>query len=178
MDQAELELSSKGMGATSSSAIRSFFRGALRSWPVVSLLWAVLLLGIYDSSCTKSIAEKPVEPVLSVALLGTGGVEYCPERFGPGVLVRYENLNILVDMGAGARQQLYKLGVNGARDLDYIIFTHHHMDHNAEFPMILGQSLLGGRLQQIIGPPGTAKLVDFDLDFYRGDRLYRGSREY
>jgi len=110
---------------------------------------------------------------LQVTLVGTGSPQFNPDRSGPSAMVSLEGVRILVDMGTGTQARLNSLGLS-PRDLDFICFTHHHVDHDAEFPAILVQAVLGSRLQQVVGPPGTARLVEFHADFYREDLAYRG----
>jgi ribonuclease BN (tRNA processing enzyme) len=57
-------------------------------------------------------------------------------------------------------------------ELDALLVTHHHRDHNEEFtPITLLAALVGEPL--IAGPPGTDRMVQFALDFYEEDLAYR-----
>lgn len=109
---------------------------------------------------------------LSVVTVGTGSPRYDPERAGPCALVRCQGRAVLVDMGNGSQGKLSALGVS-PRDLDALILTHHHLDHDEEFiPWFLHTRLAGAR-PEIVGPPGTKKLVDFATTFYAEDIAYR-----
>jgi predicted outer membrane repeat protein len=111
----------------------------------------------------------------SVITVGTGSPRYDPKRSGPCALVQYRGSHFLVDMGNGTQANLYALGVT-TRQLDALILTHHHLDHNEEFVPLVIHTRIGGRQSQIIGPPGTKKFVDFILDFYHEDMKYRMER--
>ena len=68
---------------------------------------------------------------LTATIIGSGSPKYNTERAGPSVLISYKNTNILVDMGNGTQGNLDKLQVKN-KDLDALLFTHHHLDHNEE----------------------------------------------
>lgn len=108
----------------------------------------------------------------SVITLGTSGPEYSSERSGPSTIVQYQGRYFIVDMGNGTQAGLSRIGIS-LRQIEGIIITHHHLDHNEEFiPIVLFRLLRGGNVD-IIGPSGTAKLTDFARDFYTEDISYR-----
>jgi glyoxylase-like metal-dependent hydrolase (beta-lactamase superfamily II) len=110
-------------------------------------------------------------PELSVVLLGTGSPVYNPERSGPSAAIRIGERFHLVDMGNGTQARMSEAGITVA-ELDALLVTHHHRDHNEEFtPITLLAALVGEPL--IAGPPGTDRMVQFALDFYEEDLAYR-----
>ncbi|MFC1534134.1 right-handed parallel beta-helix repeat-containing protein [Thermodesulfobacteriota bacterium] len=111
----------------------------------------------------------------SVITVGTGAPQYNPERAGPSALIRYRGALFLVDMGSDTQVRLYKANIS-LRDIDVLMFTHHHLDHNEEFAPILVKARLQGGGAQVIGPPGTKDYVDFILNFYHEDMAYRTGR--
>jgi autotransporter family porin len=125
-------------------------------------------------------AEARLQPggPLTVITVGTGSPQYDPRRSGPSTLIQHRGKYFLVDMGNGTQAQLNTIGMT-VRQFDALLLTHHHLDHNEEFiPLFIHTRLAGGR-PEIIGPPGTAKLVDFIMDFYAEDidyRLHRNGR--
>lgn len=127
--------------------------------------------GQAGSSARKPRSEAESSP-LSVTIVGSGSPQFNRERSGPSALVQCRGHYYLVDMGTGTQSRLHELGV-ASRQLDALVFTHHHLDHNAEFIPLFLQTLLAGSKTGVIGPPGTEKLVDFARDFYSEDIAYR-----
>ncbi|WP_372755639.1 YHYH protein [Mariniflexile sp.] len=119
-------------------------------------------------------AQKNTE-LLSATIIGSGSPKYNTERAGPSVLISYKNTKILVDMGNGAQANLSKHNTK-TRELNGILFTHHHLDHNEEFIPIFIQSLLGGKNFIIAGPKPTSNLVNSTLNIYKEDIEYRLSK--
>jgi ribonuclease BN (tRNA processing enzyme) len=115
------------------------------------------------------------ESDISVTLVGTGGPIYNKSRSGPSNLIRCHGKSYLVDMGNGTQAQLAALGIN-ARQLDALLLTHHHLDHNDELVPLLVGVILSGSRAEIIGPPGTKKFVEFIMTYYREDITYRIQR--
>ncbi len=109
---------------------------------------------------------------MTATIIGSGAPIYNKERSGPSVLITLGDKQILVDMGNGTKANLAKLTID-TRDLDALLFTHHHLDHNEEFVPILIHSLMGKNEFLIIGPPDTTKLTETNLDLYAEDISYR-----
>jgi ribonuclease BN (tRNA processing enzyme) len=112
---------------------------------------------------------------LTATIIGSGSPKFNTERSGPSVLISYKNTKILVDMGNGTQANLNKLPLK-IRDLDGLLFTHHHLDHNEEFAPIFIQSLLGGNKTTIAGPKHTTSIIDNIIDIYEEDIEYRLSK--
>ena len=111
----------------------------------------------------------------TVITVGTGSPRYDPQRSGPSAMIQYQGRYFLVDMGNGTQAKLSEAGVT-PRQIDGLLLTHHHMDHNEEFiPLFIGTRLAGGK-PEIVGPPRTKALVDFAKDFYAEDIRYRLQR--
>ena len=112
---------------------------------------------------------------LTATIIGSGSPKYNTERSGPSVLISYKNTQILVDMGNGTQANLDKNNTR-IRNLDALLFTHHHLDHNEEFAPIFIQTLLGGQKTIIAGPKQTTSIIDNILDIYEEDITYRLSK--
>ncbi|WP_299780704.1 DUF1566 domain-containing protein [uncultured Formosa sp.] len=112
---------------------------------------------------------------LMATIIGSGSPKFNTERSGPSVLISYKNTNILVDMGNGTQANL-NANQTKIKDLDALLFTHHHLDHNEEFTPIFIQSLLGGNTISISGPAPTTTMVDNILTTYKDDINYRLSK--
>lgn len=109
----------------------------------------------------------------SVVLVGTGCPEYNPKRSSPSTLVHHQGNYFLVDMGNGTQSRLIEAGV-AFHDIETMMFTHHHLDHNEEYmPIAVLAWLQGRRHANLVGPPKTEALHQFLLSFYEKDLEYR-----
>ncbi|MHC4597951.1 MAG: Lcl domain-containing protein [Planctomycetota bacterium] len=111
----------------------------------------------------------------SVVTVGTGSPKFNPERASASALIRAKGALILVDMGNGTQARLEEAGVS-LGELDALLFTHHHLDHNEEFAPILIRSRLRRGGGEIVGPPGTRALTDFVFEFFKEDIAYRAAK--
>ncbi|WP_027362961.1 MBL fold metallo-hydrolase [Desulfospira joergensenii] len=71
-----------------------------------------------------------------VNILGSGTCVPSLERYPCSILVRRDEMQILVDAGPGTMGQLLKLGVH-IDDIDMILLSHFHLDHCAEVAPII-----------------------------------------
>ena len=115
--------------------------------------------------------------MIEVTLLGTGSPIPDAQRAGPSTLVRAGGQTFLVDCGRGVLQRAAAVGV-GANSLTALLLTHLHSDHIAD----LGDVLITRWISNfdpglpplpIIGPPGTAEVVENTLKVYSRDIGYR-----
>jgi ribonuclease Z len=115
--------------------------------------------------------------MIEVTLLGTGSPVPDPNRAGPATLVRAGGQVFLVDCGRGVLQRAAAVGV-GAAGLSALLLTHLHSDHIAELGDVLITSWVTNFAPdpaplQIIGPPGTAEVVEATLKAFGRDIGYR-----
>ncbi|OBK77284.1 ribonuclease Z [Mycobacterium sp. 1274761.0] len=115
--------------------------------------------------------------MIEVILLGTGSPIPDPNRAGPSTLVRAAGQTFLVDCGRGVQQRLAAAG-SGANALSALLLTHLHSDHIAD----LGDLIITRWVTTfdpdpaplpIIGPPGTAEVVEATLKAFGHDIGYR-----
>lgn len=115
--------------------------------------------------------------MIVVTLLGTGSPVPDPNRAGPATLIRAGEQTFLVDCGRGVQQRLAAAG-SSAPALTALLLTHLHSDHIAD----LGDLLITRWVMTfdpdaapfpIIGPPGTAEVVDAMLKAFGHDIGYR-----
>jgi ribonuclease Z len=115
--------------------------------------------------------------MIEVTLLGTGSPIPDPNRAGPATLVRAGGQTFLIDCGRGVQQRLAAVG-SGANALSALLLTHLHSDHIAD----LGDLIITRWVTTfdpdppalpIIGPPGTADVVDATLKAFGHDIGYR-----
>ncbi|WP_339655345.1 MBL fold metallo-hydrolase [Flavobacterium frigidarium] len=132
------------------------------------LILTLIFLGI-------SVFAQEKAAHLTATIIGSGSPKFSTERSGPSVLISYEDTQILVDMGNGTQANLDKNSTK-IRDIDGLLFTHHHLNHNEEFAPIFIQSLLGGTQTIIAGPPKTKAIIDNFIEIYDEDIEYRLSK--
>ena len=105
--------------------------------------------------------EMASEVTVTVLLAGTPTPT--PSKWGTAILVRSATTKVLVDVGPGATRSLVQAGV-GPTEVDAVVFSHHHFDHNAGFPAFFlsrwdqGAGLIDDLL--VYGPPPTVGFVD------------------
>lgn len=94
-------------------------------------------------------------------LLGSGAVRPDLERWGPSQVVEVGGENLLFDCGRGAAMRLVQAGVP-LNALRTAFFTHHHYDHNCDFPYLFLTGWVLGREEPmtVIGPRGTVAFCD------------------
>lgn len=115
--------------------------------------------------------------MIEITLLGTGSPIPDAHRAGPSTLVRAGGQTFLIDCGRGVQQRLTAAGAP-ANGLSALLLTHLHSDHIAD----LGDVIITRWVStftpeqpplQIIGPPGTAEVVDHTLKAFGFDIGYR-----
>ena len=115
--------------------------------------------------------------MIEITLLGTGSPIPDASRAGPSTLVRAGGQLLLVDCGRGVLQRAAAVGV-GANSLTALLLTHLHSDHITD----LGDVIITRWVTTfgptpnplpIIGPVGTAAVVDATLKAFGSDIGYR-----
>jgi ribonuclease Z len=114
---------------------------------------------------------------IDITLLGTGSPIPDADRAGPSTLVRAGGQSFLVDCGRGVLQRLTAAGV-GAGGLTALLLTHLHSDHIADLGDVLITRWITSFTPSpaplpILGPPGTAKVVEATLTAFGFDIGYR-----
>src|SRR5215510_10671695 len=72
---------------------------------------------------------------MRVVLVGTGGPEINPARFGYSTLIEAGGQRLLFDAGRGVVQRLYESRVN-PREITQIVLKRVHNDHTARLPSL------------------------------------------
>ncbi|MBN1674685.1 MAG: MBL fold metallo-hydrolase [Kiritimatiellae bacterium] len=95
---------------------------------------------------------------MKLILLGSGAVRCDLERWGPAQIVRVGQENLLFDCGRGATMRMTEAGVP-FEAIRRVFFTHHHYDHNCDFPyfFLTGWVLKRNFPLEIYGPRGTER---------------------
>ena len=115
--------------------------------------------------------------MIEVTLLGTGSPIPDARRAGPSTLVRAGDQTFLVDCGRGVLMRTAALGV-GANAISALLLTHLHSDHIADLGDVLISRWVSNFAPNqpplpIIGPPGTAEVVENMLKAFGPDIGYR-----
>lgn len=113
--------------------------------------------------------------MIEVTLLGTGSPMVDPNRAGPATLVRAGGQTFLVDAGRGVLMRAAAVGV-GAADVTALLLTHLHSDHITDLTDVITTRWITTFTRtplRVIGPPGTAAVVDAILDALAPDISYR-----
>ena len=71
-----------------------------------------------------------------VIVLGSGTPAPSPLRWGSSFLVQVGGEWMMFDCGFAATYKMYRAGFQ-ATDVDHLFFTHHHSDHDADYPAFL-----------------------------------------
>lgn len=114
---------------------------------------------------------------IEITLLGTGSPIPDPNRAGPSTLVRAGSQTFLVDCGRGVLQRMAAAGA-AANGLSALLLTHLHSDHIADLGDVIITRWVTTFTPEpapllIIGPPGTAQVVEATLKAFGHDIGYR-----
>ncbi len=86
-----------------------------------------------------------------------------PDRFGSAWVVDTGSDLVVFDCGPAATHKLVKVGLFRTK-IDNLFFTHHHFDHDADYPCFLlsrwDQSIGEEGLLRVRGPDLTAKITE------------------
>lgn len=113
--------------------------------------------------------------MIEVTLLGTGSPMIDPNRAGPATLVRAGGQTFLVDAGRGVLMRAAAVGV-GAADITALLLTHLHSDHITDLTDVITTRWITTFTRtplRVIGPPGTAAVVEATLAALAPDIGYR-----
>src|SRR5690348_15701123 len=102
----------------------------MQNWLAKSLAVVTLSIGL-----STSLAAQSTDKHIRVTLVGTGGPEINPTRFGYSTLIEAGGQRLLFDAGRGVVQRLYESRVN-PRDITKIFLTHLHNDHIEGLPTL------------------------------------------
>ena len=113
--------------------------------------------------------------MIEVTLLGTGSPMVDPNRAGPSTLVRAGDQTFLVDCGRGVLMRAAAVGV-GAANITALLLTHLHSDHITDLCDVITTRWVTTFTRTplpVIGPPGTAAVVEATLAALAPDISYR-----
>jgi ribonuclease Z len=113
--------------------------------------------------------------MMEIVLLGTGSPLVDPNRAGPATLVRAGGSTFLFDCGRGVLMRAASAGVS-AGQVTALVLTHLHSDHITDLNDVITSRWVTSfepHPLPIIGPPGTATVVDGLLASLAPDISYR-----
>ena len=113
--------------------------------------------------------------MIDITLLGTGSPSVDPNRAGPSTLVSAGGQQFLVDCGRGALMRAAAAGAQAA-GLTALLLTHLHSDHITDLSDVITTrwvTTIGPNPLPVIGPPGTAEVVEATLAALAPDISYR-----
>ena len=98
-----------------------------------------------------------------IFVLGAGTPTPTPHRFGSAFAVQVGGEYLMFDCGPAATHKLVKMGIFPTQ-VDYLFFTHHHFDHDVDYPCFLlcrwDQSVGKENTLQVFGPTLTQTLTE------------------
>ena len=102
-----------------------------------------------------------------VHVLGAGTPTPTPTRFGSAYAVEVAGTQLMVDCRPAATHKLVKAGL-WPTNIDYLFFTHHHFDHDVDYPCFLlcrwDQSIGNENRLEVYGPTHTERISHGVLD--------------
>ena len=108
---------------------------------------------------------------VAVQVLGSGGPELQDKRASSSYLIWVDGqAHVLVDAGGGSALRFGESGATMSQ-LNVILFTHFHVDHSGDFPVLIKSSWFEDRKRPlpIYGPPGNdfmPSTTQFVQDFF------------
>ncbi|MEX2377958.1 MAG: MBL fold metallo-hydrolase, partial [Dehalococcoidia bacterium] len=120
-------------------------------------------------------ASKP-----EITIIGCGTPTPLPDRFGSSYVIEIGGEKLLFDCGPATTWKLAKANISPT-EIDNVFFTHHHFDHDADFPTFIltrwDQNVPVDRPLHVYGPPLTEKftngIIDEDTGLFAHDWLAR-----
>ena len=110
-------------------------------------------------------AKKPLTP--EVTSIGCGTPTPLPGRFGSAYVVQAGDEKLLFDCGPATTWKLARNGIS-TTDINDVFFTHHHFDHDADFPTFIltrwDQMIPRDTTLNVYGPRLTEEFTNGILD--------------
>lgn len=101
-------------------------------------------------------------PKVRLFLIGCGTPTPTPQRFGSCFVVQVQNENLMFDCGPASTYKMLQVGLSPI-DIGHLFFTHHHYDHNADYPCFLMCRWDHERGDvprlKVYGPPSTERIT-------------------
>jgi ribonuclease BN (tRNA processing enzyme) len=147
-------------------------------WQIIMVVFVMVF------SISETYAESCSGRGIELQVLGSGGPEVQDKRASSGYVIWQDGkARILIDCGGGSA---LRFGQSNAqmKDLHVVLFTHFHVDHAADFPVLVKSSFFEDRTRPlpVFGPagsglfPSTTEFIKGHLDKKKG--IYRYLSDY
>ena len=73
---------------------------------------------------------------MKITIIGSGVAVPSLRRLSPGLVAEAGGETLLFDCGPATTWKLVRNGI-ATTDIDTVVFTHHHFDHDADFPTFI-----------------------------------------
>ena len=97
-----------------------------------------------------------------LVLIGCGTPTPTPDRFGSCVVLEIHDESLMFDCGPAATYKMRRAGILPT-DISHLFFTHHHYDHNIDYPCFLlcrwDHEKEGIPQLQVYGPAPTERIT-------------------
>ena len=98
-----------------------------------------------------------------IHIIGAGTPTPTLDRFGSAFVVEAAGEQIMIDCGPAATYKMVRAGL-WPPDIDYLFFTHHHFDHDVDYPCFLltrwDQGIDKANELRVFGPAPTERLTE------------------
>jgi ribonuclease Z len=96
-------------------------------------------------------------------VVGSGIPTPTPERFGSSLVLRVDDEYLMFDCGPATTYKMVRMGLFPTQ-IDHLFFTHHHYDHNADYPCFLlcrwDHERSNVAKLKVYGPPPTGLITE------------------
>lgn len=82
------------------------------------------------------MASPSSNPDVKLIILNCGTPTPTPDRFGSCLVLKVGSEHLMFDCGPAATYKMCRAGL-APTDVSHLFFTHHHYDHNADYPCFL-----------------------------------------
>ena len=111
--------------------------------------------------------------IINVTILGSGNPRPHVNKYGPSILVKTNEYNLICDVGRATLIRLKQVGLN-VSDIDKIFISHMHYDHIVGLPDVwLTAKLWQKESLNVYGPKGLKKFCSDMIELYKIDARYR-----
>jgi len=98
-----------------------------------------------------------------ITVLGAGTPTPTKDRFGSSIVVKVNDELIMFDCGPATTHKLIKAGISITK-VDYLFFSHHHFDHDVDYPCFLltrwDQGAGKEKTLRVLGPNPTEEFTE------------------